>query len=59
LENLRILLNVIEKSFVNWRGLPLVKISTLIYDTPCISKMANPIFGNSQNIFFLEKKKVY
>lgn len=59
MENLRILLNVIEKSFVNWRGLPLVKISTLIYDTPCISKMANPIFWKFAKYFFLEKKKVY
>jgi hypothetical protein len=28
--------NVIEKSFINWRVLPLVKINTRISDTPCI-----------------------
>jgi hypothetical protein len=28
--------NIIEKSFINWRVLPLVKISTHISDTPCI-----------------------
>jgi hypothetical protein len=28
--------NVIEKSFINWRVLPLVKIITRISDTPCI-----------------------
>jgi hypothetical protein len=33
---LRILENVIEKSFINWRVLPLVKINTCISDTPCI-----------------------
>jgi hypothetical protein len=26
--------NVIEKSFINWRVLPLVKINTRISDTP-------------------------
>jgi hypothetical protein len=31
-----ILQNVIEKSFMNWRVLPLVKIDTRISDTPCI-----------------------
>jgi hypothetical protein len=31
---LRILQNVIEKSFINWRVLPLVKINTRISDTP-------------------------
>jgi hypothetical protein len=30
---LRILQNVIEKSFINWRILPLVKINTRISDT--------------------------
>jgi RAB protein geranylgeranyltransferase component A len=29
--------NVIEKSFINWRVLPLVKINTRISDTPCIT----------------------
>jgi hypothetical protein len=29
--------NVIEKSFINWRILPLVKINTRILDTPCIN----------------------
>jgi hypothetical protein len=33
---LRILQNVIEKSFINWRVLPLVKINTRISSTPCI-----------------------
>jgi hypothetical protein len=33
---LQILQNVIEKSFINWRVLPLVKINTRISDTPCI-----------------------
>jgi hypothetical protein len=33
---LRILENVIEKSFINWRVLPLVKINTCISDSPCI-----------------------
>jgi hypothetical protein len=33
---LRILENVIEKSFINWRVLPLVQINTCISDTPCI-----------------------
>jgi hypothetical protein len=28
--------NVTEKSFMNWRVLPLVKINTRISDTPCI-----------------------
>jgi hypothetical protein len=28
--------NVIEKSLINWRVLPLVKINTRISDTPCI-----------------------
>jgi hypothetical protein len=28
--------NVIEKSFVNWRVHPLVKINTRISNTPCI-----------------------
>jgi hypothetical protein len=34
---LRILQNVIEKSFINWRVLSLVKINTRISETPCIS----------------------
>jgi hypothetical protein len=29
--------NVISKSFMNWRVLPLVKINTHILDTPCIN----------------------
>jgi hypothetical protein len=29
--------NVIKKSFINWRILPLVKINTRISDTPCIN----------------------
>jgi hypothetical protein len=29
--------NVIEKSFMNWRVLSMVKINTPISDTPCIS----------------------
>jgi hypothetical protein len=29
--------NVIQKSFINWRILPLVKINTRILDTPCIN----------------------
>jgi hypothetical protein len=33
---LRILQNVIEKSFINWRVLSLVKINTRISETPCI-----------------------
>jgi hypothetical protein len=33
---LRILKNVIEESFINWRVLPRVKINTRISDTPCI-----------------------
>jgi hypothetical protein len=28
--------NVVEKSFMNWRVLPLVKINTCISDTPSI-----------------------
>jgi hypothetical protein len=36
LENLRILQNVIEKSFINWQDLSLVKINTRISETPCI-----------------------
>jgi hypothetical protein len=27
---------VIEKSFINWRALPLVKISTRVFESPCI-----------------------
>jgi hypothetical protein len=33
---LRILQNVIEKTFIKWRVLPLVKINTPLSDTPCI-----------------------
>jgi hypothetical protein len=33
---LRILQNVIEKSFINWRVLSLVKINTRISETPCM-----------------------
>jgi hypothetical protein len=36
LEDLRILQNVIEKSFINLGVLPLVKINIRISDTPCI-----------------------
>jgi hypothetical protein len=36
MENLRILQIVIEKSFINWRVLPQVKINTRISDSPCI-----------------------
>jgi hypothetical protein len=32
---LRILQNVIKKSFINWRVLSLVKINTRISETPC------------------------
>jgi hypothetical protein len=31
--------NIIEKSFINWRILPLVKINTCISDTACIKVM--------------------
>jgi hypothetical protein len=30
--------NVTEKSFINWRVFPLVKINTRISDTPCIEQ---------------------
>jgi hypothetical protein len=33
---LRILQNVIEKNFINWRVLSVVKITTRISETPCI-----------------------
>jgi hypothetical protein len=33
---LRILQNVIAKSFISWRVLPLVKVNTRVSDTPCI-----------------------
>jgi hypothetical protein len=33
---LRILQNVIEKSFISWRVLSLVKTDTRISETPCI-----------------------
>jgi hypothetical protein len=33
---LRILQNIIEKSFISWQVLPLAKIFTPISDTPCI-----------------------
>jgi hypothetical protein len=33
---LRILQNVIEKSFINWRAPPLVKINTRISETSCM-----------------------
>jgi hypothetical protein len=33
---LRILQNIIEKSFINWRVPSLVKINTRISETPCI-----------------------
>jgi hypothetical protein len=33
---LRILQNVIEESFMNWRVLSLVKINTRVSETPCI-----------------------
>jgi hypothetical protein len=36
LKYVRIFQNVMEKSFINWRVLPLVKINTRISDTPCI-----------------------
>jgi hypothetical protein len=35
---LRISQNVIEKSFINWPVLSLVKINTRILETPCIKK---------------------
>jgi hypothetical protein len=34
---LRILQNVIKKSFINWRVLSLVKINTGVSETPCIT----------------------
>jgi hypothetical protein len=40
---LRILQNAIEKSFISWRDLPLVKINTRISDTPCICIMVGLI----------------
>jgi hypothetical protein len=43
LENLRILQNAIEKNFISWRVLPLVKINTRISDTPCICIMVGLI----------------
>jgi hypothetical protein len=33
-----LLQNVIEKSFINWRVLSLVKINTRISETPCIHR---------------------
>jgi hypothetical protein len=36
---LRILQNVIEKSFINWRAPPPVKINTGISETLCIFKI--------------------
>jgi hypothetical protein len=41
---LRILQNVIEKSFKHWRVLPLVKINTRISDRPCILHHTKLIF---------------
>jgi hypothetical protein len=38
---LRILPKVIEKSFINWRVLPQVKINTRISDTPCIYQVTD------------------
>jgi hypothetical protein len=35
--------NVIEKSFMNWRVLTLVKINTRISETPCIKKLFTPV----------------
>jgi hypothetical protein len=43
LENLRILQNAIEKNFISWRVLPLVKINTRISDTPCTCIMVGLI----------------
>jgi hypothetical protein len=40
---LRILQNVIEKSFINWRVLSLVKINTRISKTPCILIIINRV----------------
>jgi hypothetical protein len=41
----RILQNVIEKSFINWRVLSLVEINSRISDTPCIyQKLKVPYF---------------
>jgi hypothetical protein len=34
--------NVIEKSCINWRALPQVKIYTCISDTPCIYLLLQP-----------------
>jgi hypothetical protein len=41
---LGILQNVIEKSFLNWRLLSLVKITTRISETPCIAYTTNDNF---------------
>jgi hypothetical protein len=30
--------NIIEKTFINWQALPLIKINTRISDTACILK---------------------
>jgi hypothetical protein len=48
---LRILQNVIEKSFINWRVLSLVKINTRLSETPCI-----PYTLYTANLKFRAKK---
>jgi hypothetical protein len=39
--------NIIEKTFTNWRVLPLVKINTRISDTPCIHQNFKSYFSPS------------
>jgi hypothetical protein len=39
----KLLQNVTEKSFINWRVLPLIKINTRILDTPCIINLTKKI----------------
>jgi hypothetical protein len=51
---LRILQNVVEKSFINWRVLPLVKINTHISDTPCTSNTG----CRKMNVFHLVGKNL-
>jgi hypothetical protein len=41
--------SVTEKSFMNWRVLPLVKINTRISDTPCIIVFTDFVHNNKMN----------
>jgi hypothetical protein len=52
---LRILQNVIEKSFINWRVLSLVKINTRISGTPVYREEGNC----SPDLLSFESDKVY